>query len=34
MSFPLGITPINADNSPVHATVLLSDLNNFLVAPH
>ena len=27
-SFPLGITRINADNSPVHVTVLLSDLNN------
>ena len=26
-SFPLGITYINADNSPVHVTVLLSDLN-------
>ena len=26
-SFTLGITHINADNSPVHVTVLLSDLN-------
>ena len=26
-SFPLGITHVNADNSPVHVTVLLSDLN-------
>ena len=26
-SFPLGITNVNADNSPVHVTVLLIDLN-------
>ena len=26
-SFPLGITHVNADNSPVHVTVLLSDSN-------
>ena len=30
-SFPLGITCINADNSPVHVTVLLSDLNKVLL---
>ena len=27
--FSLGITRINAENSPVHVTVLLSDLNTF-----
>ena len=27
-SFPLGITHVNANNSPVHVTVLLSDLNS------
>ena len=26
-SFPLGITHVNANNSPVHVTVLLSDSN-------
>ena len=29
-SFPLGITQINVDNSPVHVTVLLSDLNTVI----
>ena len=27
-SVPLRVTHVNADNSPVHVTVLLSDLNN------
>ena len=29
-SFPLGITHANANNSPVHVTVLLSDSNKFV----